>query len=141
MFRELGGVGTVELKMNVPGEQRMALRALDIDTLKGKIREVVFFDTPDLTLFQKGVVVRARRTQNDDEDTVVKLRPVVPAELPDSVRASPNLKVEMDVTRGAYVISASLKGTRRPGTVREALTGKRSLDRLFTKEQRAFFEY
>jgi hypothetical protein len=43
----------------------------------------------------------------------------------------------MDVTRGAYVVSASLKGTRKAGTVRRALGGERPLERLFTKEQRA----
>ena len=30
----------------------------------------MFFDTPDLTLFSNGVVVRARRTQRADDDTV-----------------------------------------------------------------------
>jgi hypothetical protein len=55
------------------------------------------------------------------------------------VRSSKNLKVEMDVTRGSYVVSASLKGSRRLGAVREALTGGRTLERLFTKEQRSFY--
>jgi|SRR5829696_9385975 len=38
----------------------------------------------------------------------------------------------MDVTRGAYVVSASLKGVRKAGTVRRAVTGERPLERLFT---------
>jgi hypothetical protein len=37
------------------------------------------------------------------------------------------------------VVSASLKGSRRAGAVREALTGGRTLERLFTKEQRSFY--
>jgi hypothetical protein len=45
----------------------------------------------------------------------------------------------MDVTRGSYVVSASLSGSRRAGAVREAVTGGRPLERLFTKEQRGFF--
>jgi hypothetical protein len=70
---------------------------------------------------------------------VVKLRPAEPATLPPAIRDSPNLKVEMDVTRGAYVVSASLKGVRKAGSVRRSVTGDRPLERLFTKEQRGFF--
>lgn len=81
--------------------------------------------------------MRGRRTQGDDDDTVVKLRPVVPRDLPTAVRTSPNLKVEMDVTRGSYLVSASLKGRRRKGAVDEVLGGERPLERLLTKEQRA----
>jgi hypothetical protein len=43
---------------------------------------VFFFDTPDLRLNKQGVVVRARRVQGRGDDTVVKLRPIVPGELP-----------------------------------------------------------
>jgi hypothetical protein len=134
--RQLGGVGSVELKLNVPPEQRMALRKLHVDPLMGRLREVVFFDTPDLALFHCGVVVRARRSQGKDDDTVVKLRPLVPEDLPADVRDSPNLKVELDLTRQSYVVSASLKGTRPAGAVEEVLSGRRSLAKLLLKEQR-----
>ncbi|GIU87219.1 MAG: hypothetical protein KatS3mg009_1734 [Acidimicrobiia bacterium] len=139
LFAQLSSVGSVELKMTVPGEQRMALRELRIDPLRGRIREVVFFDTSELACFHHGVVLRARRTQGAPEDTVVKLRPAVPDELPPAVRDSPNLKVEMDVTRGSYVVSASLKGVRKAGSLHAVLDGARPLDKLFTKEQRALF--
>jgi hypothetical protein len=139
MLDKMAEVPSIELKMNIPADQRMALSGLGLDAMAGKLREVVFFDTPDLTLFHHGVVARARRTQGADDDTVVKLRPAEPRKLPPAVRSSKNLKVEMDVTRGSYVVSASLKGTRRAGAVREALAGDRPLERLFTKEQRSFF--
>ncbi|TWD80050.1 hypothetical protein FB561_1122 [Kribbella amoyensis] len=139
MLEDLRGVPSVELKMNVPADQRMSLRGLRLDPLQGQIREVFFFDTPDLTLYHNGVVLRARRTQGKVDDTVVKLRPAVPAELPEELRLSKNLKVEMDVVKGAYVVSASLKGKRPPGSVREAIGDGGSIERLFTKEQRRFF--
>jgi hypothetical protein len=139
MLEQLGKVPSVELKMNVPTDQRMALVGLGLDAMEGRLREVFFFDTPDLTLYHGGVVVRARRTQGADDDTVVKLRPAAPEALSPAVRASKNLKLEMDVTRGSYVVSASLKGSRRAGAVRDAVAGGRPLERLFTKEQRSFF--
>jgi hypothetical protein len=139
MLDRLAEVPSVELKMNVPADQRMALSGLHLDAMEGRLREVFFFDTPDLALYHHGVVVRARRTQGADDDTVVKLRPAAPDALSPAVRASKNLKLEMDVTRGSYVVSASLRGSRRLGAVREAVSGDRPLERLFTKEQRSFF--
>jgi inorganic triphosphatase YgiF len=55
---------SVELKLTVPAdEQRATAKALDIDPLDAQIRQVFFFDTPDLTLNANGIVVRARRVQ------------------------------------------------------------------------------
>jgi hypothetical protein len=140
MLEKLVDVGTVELKMNVPAEQRMSLRKLDVDALKGKIREVVFFDTPDLALFKAGVAVRGRRTQGRDDDTVAKLRPCLPNELAPAFRKSSNLKVEMDVTRRSHVVSASMKGVRPPGTLTQVLAGAVTLEKFLSKEQRAFLD-
>ena len=76
---------------------------------------VHFFDTPDLALEQAGVVVRARRTQGKPDDTVVKLRPVVPAELPARLRKLPEFVVEVDAMETGFVCSGSMKGlARRP---------------------------
>src|SRR5437764_3372142 len=124
ILTKLADVGSVELKMSVPAEQRMSLRNLRMDPLKGRLREVVFFDTPDLALFKAGIAVRGRRTQDRDDDTVTKLRPCMPAELPASVRNSPNLKVELDVTRRTHMVSASLKGVRPAGTLTDVLAGR-----------------
>ena len=53
--------------------------------LDAELSQVFFFDTPDLALNRSGVIVRARRTRAGD-DTVVKLRPVVPQELSAELR-------------------------------------------------------
>jgi hypothetical protein len=131
---------TVELKLTVPEEdQRSAVVGLGVDPLEAQIRQVFFFDTPDLALYSSGVVARARRVQKKGDDSVVKLRPVVPAELPAKLRRSPGFGVEVDAMPGGFVCSASLKGI--PGAdVAKAAAGKRPLRKLFTKEQRAFFK-
>src|SRR4051794_24457350 len=70
---------SVELKLTVPHTgQRSAITALHMDALEPQVRQVFFFDTPDLSLHKQGVVVRARRVQGRTHDSVVKLRPVVP---------------------------------------------------------------
>jgi hypothetical protein len=136
----LKGADSVELKLTVPdSERRSTVMALGMDPLEAQIRQVYFFDTPDLTLNTHGVVVRARRVQRRGNDSVVKLRPVVPDELPDSLRRSKNLVVEVDAMPGGFVCSASLKGTLGTTDVQQVASGKRAVRKLFSKEQRAFF--
>ena len=131
---------SVELKLTVPeSHQASTVAALGMDPLQAQIRQVFFFDTPDLALDKHGVVVRARRIQGKGDDSVVKLRPVVPAELPADLRASPNFRVEVDALPGGFVCSGSLKRPLRPTAVRDTLAGERPLRKLFSKEQRAFF--
>ncbi|MBV8303945.1 MAG: adenylate cyclase, partial [Acidimicrobiia bacterium] len=92
---------SVELKLTVPDtDQRSAITALNMDPLEAQVRQVFFFDTPDLTLNKKGVVVRARRVQGRAHDSVVKLRPVVPDMLPAKIRTSPNMVTEVDAMPG-----------------------------------------
>lgn len=131
---------SVELKLTVPEpEQRSAVDALGMDPLNAQIRQVFFFDTPDLALFKQGVVARARRVQKRGDDSVVKLRPVVPSELPQDVRRSPNMLVEVDAMPGGFVCSASMRRALPNPDVRAAAKGERRLRKLFSKEQRAFF--
>jgi hypothetical protein len=135
------GADSVELKLTVPAaDHRATIAGLRLDPLDAQVRQVFFFDTPELTLNQRGVVVRARRSQGKPDDSVVKLRPVVPGELPAEVRKSPNFGVEVDRMPGGHVCSGSMKATLGTADVRAATSGKRPLRKLFTKEQRAFYE-
>jgi hypothetical protein len=135
----LKGADSAELKLTIPdSEQRSAVTVLGMDPLEAQIRQVFFFDTPDLTLNKQGVVVRARRVQQKGDDSVVKLRPVVPDDLPSGLRKSKNLVVEVDAMPGGYVCSASLKGAPGSG-VKAVATGDRPIRKLFSKEQQEFF--
>jgi hypothetical protein len=136
----LRGADSAELKLTVPdSEQRSAVTALGMDPLDAQIRQVYFFDTPDLKLNRHGLVVRARRVQQRSDDSVVKLRPVVPDNLPAGLRKSKDLVVEVDAMPGGYVCSASLKGAPGNGGVKAAAAGDLPIRKLFSKQQRAFF--
>jgi hypothetical protein len=136
----IAGADSVELKLTVPDtEHSGTVAALQLDPLQAQIRQVFFFDTPDLALYRQGVVVRARRVQRKGDDSVVKLRPVVPAELPARVRRQPGFGVEVDAMPGGFVCSGSLKGTPA-ADVRKTILGKRRVQKLFSKPQRAFYE-
>ena len=131
---------SVELKVTLPeSEHRSAVRALGLDPLEAQIRQIYFFDTPDLRLQQSGLAVRARRIQGRSGDSVVKLRPIVPNDLPEDVRRSAAMNVEVDAMPGGYVCSASMKGKVPNEDVVEAVRGDRPLRKVFSKEQRSFF--
>jgi hypothetical protein len=136
----LEGADSVELKLTVPApHQRSTVEALELDPLEAQIRQVFFFDTPELDLDAHGVVVRARRIQGKGGDSIVKLRPVVPSELPDDLRRSGAFRVEVDALPGGFVCSGTLKGSPRADDVRKAAAGVLPLRKLFSKEQRQLF--
>ena len=131
---------SVELKLTVPlADRSRAGAALGVDPLDGQIRQVYFFDTPDLVLNKSGVVVRARRVQAKGDDSVVKLRPVVSEEVSAPLRKSVNFGIEVDAMPGGYVCSGSMKHALGTTDVRNAVAGKHPLRKLFSKEQRLLF--
>ena len=111
----LRGADSVELKLTIPDDARS--RVLD----------------------RAGVVVRARRIQDAAADTTVKLRPVVPDELPKSLRRDPAFTVEVDAMPGGFVCSGSLKDAATNDEVLAAATGRLRLRKLLGKPQRALF--
>lgn len=135
------GADSVELKLTVPDEdRRQTVMGLGMDPLDAYLRQVVFFDTPELALEGAGVVVRARRSQGRPDDSVVKLRPVIPDELPQHIRAAETFGVEVDAMPGGYVCSGSYKGELKAGRVKKTMVDDQPIHKLFSKEQRAFYE-
>lgn len=136
----MAAADSVELKVTVDEADRWStITALDLDPLDAQLRQVFFFDTADLALDKAGVVVRARRIQGKGDDSVVKLRPVVPGEMPETLRASRDFVVEVDAVPGGYVCSGSLKAKHPAGTVLPSAKGDLPLRKAFSKAQRAFF--
>jgi len=140
LLEEMGRADTVELKLTVPDSGfRSAVDALDLDPLEAQMRQVIFFDTPDLALYTNGVVVRSRRIQGGGGDTVVKLRP-----LPKGLRVGKNhrpkgLGVEVDAMPGGFVCSGSIKGKTTAAEVRKVAQGRSKIGSLFTSVQKDFF--
>jgi hypothetical protein len=134
------GADSVELKLTIPlSDRSRAGAALGVDPLDAQIRQVYFFDTPDLALNKSGLVVRARRVQRKGDDSVVKLRPVVPEELSPKLRVSPNFGVEVDAMPGGYVCSGSMKNVLGTTNVKDAVAGEQTIRKLFSKEQRSLY--
>jgi hypothetical protein len=60
--------------------------------------KLTVLDTPELTLSDHGVVVRARRVQKKGDDSVVRLRPVVASQLPARLRRTPGFAAHLQTT-------------------------------------------
>jgi hypothetical protein len=140
VLRLLKGSDSVELKLSVPDtNRRSAIASLGIDSLDAQIRQVAFFDTPDLALNRSGVVVRARRVQRKPGDSIVKIRPLVPDEVPSAIRKSPAFGIEVDAMPGGFVCSGTMKAEVDDAAVKDAMAGQQPLRKLLSKEQRALF--
>lgn len=127
------------MKVTVPDDDHSTTSlALGLDPIEAEIRQVYFFDTPDLALDAAGIAVRARRIQGGEADTVIKLRPVVPDELPRNIRQSESMKVEVDILPGRFVASASMKGKTDPDDVKKAVAGGLDFKEIFSKKQKDF---
>jgi hypothetical protein len=130
---------SVELKLTIPESQQLSVvRALEMDPMDAQIRQVFFFDTPDLTLDRHGLVVRARRVQRKGGDAVVKRRPLEPADVPKALRASQRFTVEVDAMPGGFVCSGTLKRAVDNSEVWQVAFGAQPLTSLLSKRQRAF---
>jgi hypothetical protein len=141
VLRLIRGTDSVELKLTVAdSDRRSAVTALEMDPLDAQIRQVVFFDTPDLELSDHGVVVRVRRVHGKPADSVIKLRPIDPVHLPAGMRKPRGFGVEVDAMPGGFVCSAAMRAQLDSARVKETLDGRWPLWKLFTREQRALFE-
>ncbi len=141
MLKLASASDSVELKLTVPEDSYSATaRALGMDPLEARIRQIFFFDTPELTLNHAGLVVRARRIQGANDDSTVKLRPVDPSALPKKVRNSVHFGVEVDAMPGGYVCSGSMKAEIGKRAVHDAAFDGKPIRKLFNKEQRAFYQ-
>ncbi len=135
------GSNSIELKLSVPlAGQQATVRSIGLDPVEAQPRQAYFFDTPDLALNRAGIVVRARRIQGGTADTVIKLRPVDPQTIDPEIRRSAAFKVEVDVMPGGFVCSASFKGLCSGQEVLEVSAGTLPLRKIFSKEQRAFYD-
>lgn len=138
LLRVLPDVDAVELKLTVSEVDRpRVVETLGIDPLDARVRQVAFVDTPDLRLSAAGVVVRARRTQDKRGDLTVKLRPMLPEDVPEGLRGRRGFKVEVDASPSGFTCSCSLTAEVSDRKVRALLAGDALLSATLDDAQRA----
>ncbi len=101
-------------------------------------RYIYFFDTPQLELFEMGVIARARRIVGGQHDSTIKFRPVDPATIPALWRKYRGFKIEADASEKGVVKSASLTMPVAKGLIKRVAAGSNPISDLFTEEQLLF---
>src|SRR5262245_23157866 len=117
--RGTAGVQGVELKVTIAEEKEgAAADAFGLDPGKGERRRIFFFDTLDLALFNKGLVLRAREVRGGRDDSTVKIRPIDPKTLHRKWHALDGFKVEADGVGDRLIRSASLSVDQQHGEIK-----------------------
>jgi hypothetical protein len=101
-------------------------------------RYIYFFDTPDLELFEQGIIARARRVVGGQHDSTIKFRPVDPDTVPAIWRKKDGFKIEADSGDKGVVKSASLTMPVPKGQIKRVAAGKEPISSLFQEEQLLF---
>jgi hypothetical protein len=98
-------------------------------------RKVYFYDTKDLVLRDRNLVLRARVTQGDDDDSTVKLRPVDLADDGAGWRRIDGIRIELDVVGDTRIPSAKLDGEPDGGEIEKVEETQRRVGSLFSRKQ------
>ena len=137
--QKLDGVDAIEIKATIPDYQiDAALQHYKLSIDNDEERHIYFFDTPGLDLFKAGMIARARRIVGEEDDSTVKFRPVIPADVPRDWRNYDGFKLEADASETGMVKSASLTMPLESGLIKQVAAGEKSIARLFTREQEDF---
>jgi hypothetical protein len=83
------------------GALDLAYKALVSGALLHVIIVHVFFDTPDLALSGKGLLIRARRAEGPGSDFTVKLRPMTQDRVDPSFQQAHGFKCNLDMPMGS----------------------------------------
>jgi len=136
---KIEGADKVEIKITVTkNDEQRAYDALELGRRDAARRDIYFFDTPELTLNKAGVVIRARAIEDDDHDSVVKIRPVEPDKVDDKWREADGFKIEADAVGDKVVKSASFKKKQKKDAIEKVAKGEDPISELFSKKQKAF---
>jgi hypothetical protein len=111
---------------------------MELNEDTAEVRITYFYDTPQLDLFDAGVVLRARLVKGDDDDSTVKFRPVEAEKISNEWKQLKGFKLEADCVGDRIVCSASLTALQKRDEIDEVAKGKRPIDKLFSKDQERF---
>jgi hypothetical protein len=135
----VAGADFVEVKATIPSRHvTAALKRYGLDPAKAADRFIYFFDSPDLSLLEAGVIARARRVVGGKHDSTIKFRPVVPDQVPNRWQKYKGFKIEADASDRGVVTSASLSMPVEKGQIKEVAAGDAPIASLFTEEQLNF---
>jgi len=131
-------IESVEIKLTVRDDQEGlvygALKRADADPER---REVYFADDDELTLYEAGLVIRARKVDGDTDNSTVKLRPVTPDQLDERWKRLAEFTMEVDAVGSKFVCSAKIDTDQERGEIDAWVSGEREREKLLSEDQEA----
>jgi hypothetical protein len=140
MLELLKRSSSVELKATLPFSDRNVLQHLGFDPVDAIPGQCYFFETADLALNKAGLMIRARRGPGGRGDTSFRLRAIDPAMIDRKFVHDADCKIEIDVLRGDYVCSASIRGRCTSADVYHAGEGNIALASIVSPTQKEFYK-
>lgn len=128
----------VELKVLLSDDSRRVVHDAARRPLPG--RSVHYFDTPQLDLAGRGVVVRLRSIGERRGDATVKIRRGSPVRLPKPLRRHRDLAVEIDTLPDARHWSAALRRDLPAAALDQVLRGGRCIGEVLSSSQRMLYD-
>jgi hypothetical protein len=131
-------VDGVEIKVTLdPSRVAALLAALGAEDALGAKRDVWFYDTRGLRLFETGVILRAR-VKGDKADATAKVRPFERTRVDASWWELRGFKCEEDRIGERRVPSCSITGDRSGAQVLSVASGEQPIAGLFSSDQARF---
>ena len=128
---------TVELKLEL-ADGSAALATLGLtDSTATTTQDIWFYDTDALALFDAGVILRARKVHDGDDDATVKARPMLPEQTAPGWLALAGSKCEVDETLADAASSCSSTSTPSTGVI-DDVAGGQPIANLFDADQLVF---
>jgi hypothetical protein len=132
------GDENVELKIDL-ADPAAALASLGFtDSAAATQRDVWFYDTAQLGLYDAGVILRARKVHGGADDSTVKARPMFASEVPAGWLARPGAKCEVDRLLDRQSSACSLTRDVAAGQIDDTGNGRAPISSLFDGEQLIF---
>ena len=114
---------------------------LGVDPQGFEARSVTFYDTTDLDLYAKGVILRSRTAVDAEDDTTAKIRPLKESKVARGYVGKDGFKCEYDKNVGASAVSScSLKKEKEAYRIERVARGVDEPDEIFSSAQIAFVE-
>jgi hypothetical protein len=128
----------VEIKANLE-DPVAALAALALDEANAhEARTLWFYDTSELGLYDRGVIVRARKVKDGPDDSTVKARPMDPASTAPGWLELPGAKCETDRTVENARSACSLTRAVEKDRIDDVAAGRRAIASLYDEDQLLF---
>lgn len=131
-------VPQVESKWTLRDDQAGAARSkLNLQSSSAEERSLYFYDTLELDLYRQGLILRARKVKDAEDDSTVKFRPMTITEA-GSYLGTSGFKCEIDALEERQVSSCSLTTVQPTGQIDEVREGLLGIKKLFSSEQEDF---